>query len=177
MAGRTALLVPVPEAEAIVGDLRARHDPSATVGVPAHVTALFPFLPGDEIDETVERSLRDLFGAQPPFAYRFASVGRFAHNVHLMPESGAQFSRLTAALAARWPDHLPYEGVFDVVIPHLTAADQVDPDTADAISDELERRLAESGPVIGRAHELWLVREGTQGHWSTVAHFALGAAS
>ncbi|HEX9447459.1 MAG TPA: hypothetical protein VF920_05740 [Dongiaceae bacterium] len=35
----------VPEAEALVGALRARFDPSASQCVPAHVTLLYPFLP------------------------------------------------------------------------------------------------------------------------------------
>jgi hypothetical protein len=36
--------VPLLEAEAVVGDLRARLDRSAGWGVPAHVTLLYPFL-------------------------------------------------------------------------------------------------------------------------------------
>jgi hypothetical protein len=39
----SAVLVPVPEAERVVSRPRARLDAAATAGVPAHVTALFPF--------------------------------------------------------------------------------------------------------------------------------------
>ena len=38
----SALLVAVPEAEPLVGALRLVHDPSAAVGVPAHITILLP---------------------------------------------------------------------------------------------------------------------------------------
>jgi hypothetical protein len=43
---QSALLLPVPAAEAAVGPYRALLDPSARDGVPAHITVLYPFLPG-----------------------------------------------------------------------------------------------------------------------------------
>lgn len=39
----SALVVLVPEAEALVKSFRDRHDPSAAAGVPAHITLLYPF--------------------------------------------------------------------------------------------------------------------------------------
>ena len=42
-----ALVVLVPEAEASVGRLRQRYDPSAAVGMPAHITLNYPFLLGE----------------------------------------------------------------------------------------------------------------------------------
>jgi len=43
----SALVILVPEAEAIVGRLRQRYDPSAAVGMLAHITLNYPFLPGE----------------------------------------------------------------------------------------------------------------------------------
>jgi hypothetical protein len=40
----SAVVVPVPEAEPRVGALRTALDPSAALGVPAHVTILYPFV-------------------------------------------------------------------------------------------------------------------------------------
>ena len=40
----SCLLVPVPEAEPAVGTLRGRLDSAAALGVPAHVTILYPFV-------------------------------------------------------------------------------------------------------------------------------------
>src|SRR6185312_14804244 len=51
MPRRTALIVAVPEAETAVGALRREHDSSAALGVPAHVTILFPFLPPERVDQ------------------------------------------------------------------------------------------------------------------------------
>jgi hypothetical protein len=49
--GRTALIVAVEEAEIAVSELRLRYDPSASLGVPAHVTVLFPFQYDVEVDD------------------------------------------------------------------------------------------------------------------------------
>jgi len=46
----SALVVLVPEAEAVVGWLRQRYDPSAAIGVPEHITINYPFLPGEPAD-------------------------------------------------------------------------------------------------------------------------------
>ena len=43
----SAPVILVPEAEAIVGRWRQRYDPSAAVGMPAHITLNYPFLPGE----------------------------------------------------------------------------------------------------------------------------------
>ena len=40
----SALVVLVPEADPLVGPFRSFFDPSAALGVPAHVTLLYPFV-------------------------------------------------------------------------------------------------------------------------------------
>src|SRR5438067_1314721 len=107
MPRRTALIVEVPETEAAVGELRLRYDSSAALGVPAHITILFPFADGDEVDET---ALAELFARFPAFDFRLDRVERFDDGiVWLHPEPSRPFLDLTAAVAQRWPAHPPYE--------------------------------------------------------------------
>ena len=40
---RSGLIIEVPEAETAVAAWRERLDPQAVLGVPAHITVLFPF--------------------------------------------------------------------------------------------------------------------------------------
>ncbi len=122
MPRRSALIVPVPEAEPAVGGLRLAHDPSATLGVPAHVTILFPFAPPGEVDED---AVADLVGRFPAFDFVLDRIGRFEDGegaVWLHPEPSAPFVDLTAAVAQRWPEYPPYDGSFDGPIPHLTVS-------------------------------------------------------
>ncbi len=74
---RTALIIAVPEAEPVVGEWRERYD-NARLGVPAHVTLLFPFVALEKLDDALLAELRELFASQPAFSFSFpieAEVG------------------------------------------------------------------------------------------------------
>jgi 2'-5' RNA ligase len=159
---RTALIVAVPEAEPHVADLRLAHDSSAQLGVPAHITILFPFAPPEEVDED---ALAELVAAHPAFAFELASVEHFDDGVtYLAPVPAAPFAALTRDVATRWPEHPPYEGVIDVddVVPHVTVG---------------ERRLELSPPlpIACRADAVLLIEEDDPGGiWRTRQSFPLG---
>lgn len=152
--------MPVPEAEPAVGALRLAHDPSAAVGVPAHITILFPFLPDDQVEEP---ALRELFERFPAFDFTLDRFERFETGLTWLHANPAwRFADLTAAVWQRWPDHAPYEGIHDEVIPHLTVS-------ADAI--ELDLPL----PIACCAREIVLIEEAeTDGMWTARLRFALG---
>ena len=63
----SGLIVEVPEVEPAVGELRSRLDGNARLGIPAHITVLFPFVPPAEIDDGVLRRLAGIFAAVPVF--------------------------------------------------------------------------------------------------------------
>ena len=106
--------------------LRRHDDFAAKVGVPAHVTLLFPFMPAAALRPPVRRALAEIAATVEPFEVRFAAVDRFPGVVYLVPEPAATFTALTDAIAARFPAYQPYEGAFDVVIPHLTLVESAD---------------------------------------------------
>jgi hypothetical protein len=60
---RSALIVEVPAAEPAVARRRERLDSSAPLGVPAHITVLYPFLPPGAIGPAVLGDLGRLFAA------------------------------------------------------------------------------------------------------------------
>ena len=115
--------VPLPRA---LARLRARWDWAASVGVPPHVTIVFPFLPVDELTPDVRRTLVAIAAGHRPFDVRFARVERFPTVVYLAPEPSAPFTRLTEAVVDRFPDFPPYGGAFEEVIPHLTITESGD---------------------------------------------------
>jgi hypothetical protein len=152
-------MVPVPEAEPQIGELRLAHDPSAAHGVPAHVTILFPFLDPDALDEA---ALADLISGFPAFDYELDRVERFPEGaVWLHPSPSVPFVDLTAAVFQRWPECPPYEGQFDEVIPHVTISET-------PIDVQLQL------PIAARAREVMLVEEDeTSGHWIARLHLPL----
>lgn len=175
MAGPvSALVVLVPEAEPLVQDLRARHDPSAADGVPAHVTVLVPFLEPAAITAADLDTLRDLFARRPAFDAAFAEVGRFPATAWLAPQPAAPFVALTQAVWARWPSHPPYGGAFAGSVPHLTVADG-DAAVAARIGAEMTQRLAASGPLRVRCREVVLL-DNASGRFRLRHRFRLGRA-
>ena len=165
---RTALIVAVPEAEPLVGEWREKHDWSAQHGVPAHITLLFPFMSADDADEHVLGDLRELFAAQPAFSYRLPRVARFPDVAWLAPEPAEPFEALTELIVSRYPDYPPYEGIHDVVIPHLTVAEG-----GPELQDEVDAAVTPSLPVEAEAREVTMIVEDHSGHWHAGERFPL----
>jgi 2'-5' RNA ligase len=164
------VIVAVPEAEPAVGELRLRHTYDAPLGVPAHVTLLYPFVPAAELDDEIEERLARLIAAAPAFVVTFARVARWPELVYLNPDPTGPFSRLTEAIAAEWPEHPPYEGVHETVVPHLTVAESEDGAFLDRVAAELRPEL----PIEHRVREAQLYAEGDDGHWRERRSFPLG---
>jgi 2'-5' RNA ligase len=160
MPRRTALIVTVPEAEPAVGALRWEHDGSAPLGVPAHITILFPFAPPDEVDE---EAVAELFARFRPFDFELDRVEGFEEGVvWLHPHPSAPFEDLIAAVWQRWPEYPPYEGLHDEVIPHLTVS-------------ETPIALQVSLPIACRAHAVTLIEQSeVDDRWSVRRVFPLG---
>ncbi|MER7991160.1 2'-5' RNA ligase family protein [Streptomyces noursei] len=167
-AGRTGLVIRIPEAEPAVHAWRERFDPSARAGVPAHVTVVFPFLDGSRVEGRVHRDLADVLGGHHSFDVRFERCGRFPGVLYLAPEPDAPLRRLTEAMTERWPEAPPYGGAFTEVVPHLTVADGQD----DAVLDEIEAALRAELPFTARVSSVDLmVHDGAK--WQLRSTFGL----
>ncbi|MFF2787042.1 2'-5' RNA ligase family protein [Streptomyces sp. NPDC058049] len=168
-AGRTGLIVRIPEAEPSVRRWRERLDPSARAGVPAHVTVLFPFLDESRMDELVHCALADVLGSHRAFDLRFERCGQLPDVLYLVPEPDMPLRQLTAAIAGRWPEAPPYGGRFAEVVPHLTIAQSQEV----TLLEEIEADLAHRLPFTSRVSSVELmVHDGTK--WQERASFALG---
>ena len=171
-ASRQRTLSPMTDADPVSGvvvrvplaapleRLRRSGDFAASVGVPAHVTLLFPFMPAQALRPPVRRALAEIAATIEPFDTRFAEVGRFPGVVYLVPEPRTRFTELTDAIAARFPAYQPYEGAFEEVIPHLTLVESA---TAplDDIADAAQRHL----PFTHRVSVMEVLVEGPDARW------------
>jgi 2'-5' RNA ligase len=166
---RSAVVITVPEAEPVVGDWRRRHTYDAPLGMPAHVTVLFPFVPFEQAGDAAGR-VAELMAAKPAFDLVFRRTARFPEVLYLDPEPARPFLALTAAIAGEWPEHPPYEGAHETVIPHLTVAESDDSALLDRIAAEVEPRL----PLEKRVTEASLFVESDTGRWHEHSRFPLG---
>lgn len=168
----TALLVPVPEAAPLVDRYRVPLTRAGADGLPPHVTVLYPFThTGGLTAERLEHVGR-IVASQEPFELVLATTGRFELDpplLYLAPEPAAPFAALTAGLAAAFPEHPPYDGLHDALVPHLTVAG------GDAAAlDAIEAELLPSLPVRARVTEAWLMARGSDGRWNRRQAFPLG---
>jgi 2'-5' RNA ligase len=165
----SAVVVTVPEAEPVVGEWRRQHTHDAPLGMPAHVTVLYPFVPSEQLGEVEER-LAEIAAAAPSFELLFARTARFPEVLYLAPEPAEPFVALTAAIAVEWPDYPPYEGVHETVIPHLTVAESEDATLFDRIATEVEPHL----PIETRVREASLFVEDDAGRWHERSRIPFG---
>lgn len=170
---RSAIVVPV-RLPAALEAIRLEHVDNARLGVPAHVTLLFPFVEPPAIDATVlERAGRALrrIGA---FDVRFRQVTSFDAGpdtegvVWLAPEPATPFVSMTGALVEAFPGHQPYGGIHDEVIPHLTLAN-VDVDVP-----ALEAAARPHLPFRRRVAAAVLLVEDGAGRWRAARRLSLG---
>jgi 2'-5' RNA ligase len=162
---QSALLVPVPEAEPLVGAWRAVHDPSARTGVPAHITLVVPWIPPEQIKQEHLEELEGLVGGEEPFEYSLDRVSWFGERVlWLAPTPAGPFKRLTTVLADRF-DTPPWQGEFAEVVPHLTVglAGHARGSTLSDAAEDLAAKL----PVNCRAEEVDVMC-GDGANWETV---------
>ena len=165
----SAVVVHVPEAEPVVGEWRRGHTYDAPLGMPAHVTILYPFVSRAELAEAEPR-LAELVAKHEAFDATFARTARFPELLYLEPEPAERFLRLTEAVAAAWPEHPPYEGLHEVLVPHLTVAEAADVSLLDTIASEVEPRL----PISQRVSAASLFVEGDDGRWREHSRLPLG---
>jgi 2'-5' RNA ligase len=164
---RTALIIAVPEAEPVVRKWRMRYD-NAGLGVPAHVTLLFPFVPADQVDDALHSELESLFGSRPRFSFSLPRVARSPDAAWLRPEPDQGFRDLTRLIFDRYPDYPPYGGIHDEVMPHVTVA------VGDSsIQEEVEAALTPCLPISAVARDVTLLVEGALGHWQAERRFLL----
>lgn len=171
---QSALLIPVPSAEGLVGEARLEHDPVAAAGVPAHVTLIVPWVEPGRLrsDRTILPALFDTLADVKSFDFELARIGwfdKFGQKVlWLAPEPAAPFRELTALLAERF-DTPPWAGKFAELVPHLTIGHAGGGGPLEPVAEALEPRL----PVGCRAEEVWaMVGDGQR--WAVQAKVPLG---
>ena len=169
----SAFALNVPEAEACVAGLRARYDPSCALGVPAHITILYPFMAPSAIDDAVLEQVREALSAFHAFTFRLRRIERFPGVLYLAPDPAEPMKAMTRALAARFPSCPPYGGLYPDVVPHLTVA-QAGATDLDAAERELRARLPAEG-LVARCTEVAMM-ENSSGLWRPMRSFPLAAA-
>jgi 2'-5' RNA ligase len=170
MRDRTALVVEVPEAEPGIGRWREQHDPTAVLGMPAHVTVLYPL--GSY--GAVRTAAAELCAAQQPFDFALDRIETFPGEiVWLHPAPDAPFHDLIAAATARFPEWPPYEGTIDEPTPHLTVA-YCTASTFEQVLGEVRADVEPQLPIAAHATAATLFGATDDGRWVALERLPFG---
>lgn len=170
----TGLIIPVPELEDFICSWREVTDAVPPVGVPAHVSLLYPYLEPGAV-RWMHDEVEAFFAAVDPFDFELTSVGWFDRRVvFLRPDPDDIFIDLTTRLVGRWSQCVPYGGRHKEIVPHLTLGIEGSDEDMDKLAAAAQAML----PVRCRATEAWLM-EGTArpAAWRVADKFPLGGRS
>jgi 2'-5' RNA ligase superfamily len=167
--------VEVPEAEHAVRRHRELLDANARVGVPAHITVLFPFIPAMSISPTVTAELARLLATQPAFDMHLVDTAWFADEVlWLAPANPQPLRALTDLIFEAFPGFPPLGGLYDDPIPHLTVAHGCELSQMQAAEAAVREHL----PVQAHVGAVTLlVQSADNGTWGPLRRFRLGPAA
>jgi 2'-5' RNA ligase len=169
---KSALIIPVPEAESLVRAWRERLDPACSRGIPAHITVLFPFAHPTHLDDEVFQSLGAHFSKVKSFDFGLTSLAWFDDRVvYLEPNPDTVFRNMTRELLTKFPQYLPYGGKYNEPTPHLTVGDGAPIELLEEAADDISLRL----PITVNAKFAWLMTGGMgPNSWKLRHEFSLG---
>lgn len=167
--GQTALVIPVPAADALLASVGVGYPETVREGVPAHVSLLYPFVPAAELDERVIKALGELLAEQGPMLVEFGECYHRGGFVAVRPDPLEGLTELVSTVRRRWPQVVPYEGRYGDVEPHVTLAVDASEETAVRIEQEVSAQL----PISAELRKAWLVafedRWRVRGRWELSA--------
>ncbi len=160
----SALIVPV-DLPRRLERIRRTRVASAALGVPAHVTLLFPFKAPDELRREDRLRLASILEAYGAFGFRLTQVRDWESVRYLEVEPREPFTRLVERLVAAYPTWVPYGGSVPYV-PHVTLSEG-SPDEHPPIADP-------PAPLGRRADRAVLIVQEDSGRWRPHWRFRLG---
>jgi 2'-5' RNA ligase len=143
----------------------------AAVGVPAHLTLLYPFVDPSELTLAIRRRLGRVARRHASFAYTLLGIAVWPDTVYVAVEPTAPFQRLQRDCQAAFPAYPIYgrDATFRFV-PHVTVAEgSAVPDPAVAAHPGW-RAL----PRAREATAIEVIASGMDGRWRTVWRIRLG---
>lgn len=138
----SAIVVELPELDAVLDDYRCALDPSRRWGMPAHLTLLYPFVPPAKMDRATLSRLEAASTGLRSFDAEFDDFGWFADQVlWLAPSRPEPFENLISRLTDAFPEFPPYGGAFDEVVPHVTLGEGGGPELLRTALDAIRPQL------------------------------------
>lgn len=143
------------------------------LGIPLHVTLLYPFVRPGELDAALPR-LQEVLERHRRFDFTLTKLKTFPRTVWIAPDPAAPFIALTEAIEAAFPQAPRMSGAFAEVIPHVTLVDGLEESTLEETVERLRPVVEPLLPVTLSADEVVVLVEQEDGHMPIVARVPIG---
>ena len=166
----SALVVPVSLPRRLERERRL-HVSVAALGVPAHLTLLYPFVAPADLTNRDRLRIASILKRHPGFDFQLGRIRAWPTALYLDVRPVAPFARLVEALVAAYPAWVPYGGAFPY-LPHVTVADLP---PADSLQPAPPPEIADPRrPLRRRAERAILIVQDEAGRWHPRWRFEFG---
>ena len=168
----SCLVILVPEAEPVVSPFRQKYDPSASQGMPAHITINYPFSTKFSSRQGLLKKLKSLFAKYPPIQFDLLKINWFPGVLYLEPVPAFRLIELIRAVEEEFPESPPYDGQYSKIIPHLTVAQFEDCKLFNEVNLEF-RKFSQGLLPIKVTIETVFLMDNKDGSWTVRKKFKL----
>jgi 2'-5' RNA ligase len=151
--------------------LRLRFVRDADLGVPAHVTLLYPFVEAAALSTEIRAIIESIASRHPSFTFELSGPFQWPDTVYAAVGPEERLLAIHRELAAAFPGYPIYGRPGFQLIPHVTIADSRYVDDPAVVADSAWSDL----PVARSVNGLEVIAEGTDQQWRTVWTVPLGA--
>ncbi len=144
------------------------------MGMPPHITLLYPFLKMNEYTQESHDKLSDIISKIRPFSINIKGIGRFPNVLYMTAEPKETIISIIQSLVQAFPDYLPYAGEFPIneLTPHLTIASDSSEKKLDFIEKEFIKEIGEIN-IENMSVEKISFSVRTAGQWRQLCSFQL----
>src|SRR5262249_662973 len=169
----TAVVIVLDDARPQLEPVRAEfHAGSVAMGIPLHVTLLYPFAPPGELDEG---ALADLFGRFETFRLTLTGVATWPLVVYAVRAPREGLLGMMHALFERSPGYPPYEGEIAEPEPHATLSELAPGQALDEVAARIRARTESVFPLTCEVRDVALLEEYEPERWRERRRFPLSA--
>jgi 2'-5' RNA ligase len=169
----TAVVIVLDDARPQLEPVRAEfHAGEVAMGIPLHVTLLYPFAPSDQVDE---EELEDFFARYGAFTLTLTGLATWPLVVYAIPEPRERLLAIMHALFEKYPDYPPYEGEIAEPEPHATLSELEAGESLEAVAARIRAQIESLFPLTCHIRDVALLEEYEPDRWRERRRFPLRA--
>jgi 2'-5' RNA ligase len=167
----TAVSIVLDDARPQLEPVRAEfHAGSVAMGIPLHLTLLYPFAPPDQVDEV---ALEEFFAERDALTVTLVGLGEWPLVVYAVPEPRDELLAMMRPLWERFPEYPPYGGEIAEPLPHATLAELEEGESLAEVAAGIHAKTESVFPIACRVRDVALLEEYEPDRWRERGRFPL----